>query len=157
MDVNLGWVSREEGDSRTAASLFRTALRTSRRHGDRSGTAYALLGVACVAIDQDDWRRGAVLLGHAEAYRDLSGAPWLSPEVHYRQLCVDRARAQLGDDEFEGAFAEGRRPLRQRRPWISRCTNRQRALSVGSRDTAQLGRSRLANEGCVPRLHGSPD
>ena len=110
VDVNLGWVSREEGDSQTAASLFRTALRTSRRHGDRSGTAYALLGVACTAIDQDDWQRGAVLLGHAEAYRDLSGTPWLSPEVHYRQLSMDRARAQLGEDEFERAYAEGRDP-----------------------------------------------
>jgi len=112
VDVNLGWVSREEGDPRTAASLFRAALRTSRRHGDRSGTAYALLGVACTAIDQDDWRRGAVLLGHAQAYRELSGTPWLSPEVHYRQISMDRARAQLGEDEFERAYAEGReRPL----------------------------------------------
>jgi len=107
VDVNLGWVSREEGDSQTATSLFRAALRTSRRHGDRSGTAYAWLGLACTALDQGDWRRGAVLLGHAEAHRDLSGMPWLSPESRYRQLSLDRARAQLGD-EFERAFAEGR-------------------------------------------------
>jgi hypothetical protein len=42
----------------------------------------------------------------------LSGTPWLSPEVHYRQISMDRARAQLGEDEFERAYAEGReRPL----------------------------------------------
>jgi len=108
VDVNLGWVSREEGDSQAAASLFGAALRASRRHGDRSGTAYALLGLACTAFDQGDWRRGAVLLGHAQVYRDLSGTPWLTPEVRYRQISMDRARAQLGDDEFETAFAEGR-------------------------------------------------
>jgi tetratricopeptide (TPR) repeat protein len=107
VDVNLGWVNREEGDSQTAASLFRGALRASRRHGDRSSTAYAWLGLACTAVDQGDWRRGAVLLGHAQAHRDLSGMPWLSPEVRYRQLSMDQARAQLGDDEFERAFAEG--------------------------------------------------
>ena len=59
VDVNLGWVNREEGDSQTAASLFGAALRASRRHGDRSGTAYAWLGLACTAVDQGDWRRGA--------------------------------------------------------------------------------------------------
>jgi hypothetical protein len=108
VDLNLGWVNREEGDGQTAASLFRAALRTSRRHGDISGIAYAWLGLACTVVDQGDWRRGAVLLGHAQAYRDLSGTPWLSPEVRYRQLTVDRARAELGDDEFERAFSEGR-------------------------------------------------
>jgi predicted ATPase/class 3 adenylate cyclase len=108
VDLNLGWVSREEGDSQTAASLFRAALRMARRHGDRSGTAYVWLGLACTALDQGDWRRGAVLLGHAQAYRDLSGTPWLRPEVRYRQLSMDLARAELGDQEFERAFAEGK-------------------------------------------------
>ncbi len=108
VDVNLGWVNREEGDSQTAASLFGAALRASRRHGDRSGTAYAWLGLACTAVDQGDWRRGAVLLGHADAHRHLSGMPWLSPEVRYRQLSMGQARSQLGDDEFERAYAEGR-------------------------------------------------
>jgi predicted ATPase len=110
--VNLGWVSREEGDSETAAPLFRSALRAARRHGDRSGTAYALLGAACTTLDQGDWRRGAVLLGHAQAYRDLSGTPWLSPEERYRELSIQRARTELGDEEFERSYAEGRdRPL----------------------------------------------
>jgi len=108
VDLNLGWVNREEGDSQSAASLFRAALRTARRHGDGSGTAYAWLGLACTALDQGDWRRGAVLLGHAQAYRELSGTPWLSPEVRYRQLSVDMARAHLGDEEFDRAYAEGR-------------------------------------------------
>ena len=34
--------------------------------------------------------------------------PWLSPEVRYRQLSMGQARSQLGDDEFERAYAEGR-------------------------------------------------
>jgi predicted ATPase len=108
LDLNLGWVHREEGDSQTAASLFRAALRAARRHGDRSGTGYAWLGLACTALDHGDSRRGAVLLGHAQAYRELSGTPWLSPEVRYRQVSMDLARAQLGEDDFERAFAEGR-------------------------------------------------
>jgi predicted ATPase/class 3 adenylate cyclase len=108
VDLNLGWVHREEGDSQAAASLFRAALRAARRHGDRSGTAYALLGFACTVVDQSDWRRGALLLGHAQALRDSTGTPWLSPEVRYCQVSVDRARAQLGDEEFERAYAEGR-------------------------------------------------
>jgi tetratricopeptide (TPR) repeat protein len=108
LDLNLGWVHREEGDFQTAASLFRAALRAARRHGDRSGLAYAWLGLGCAALDEGDWRRGAVLLGHAQVYRDLSGMPWLNPEARYHQSSMDRARAELGDQEFERAYAEGK-------------------------------------------------
>jgi hypothetical protein len=108
VSINLGWVVREEGDANGAGALFEEALRKGRRSGDRSGLAYANLGLACISGDLGHWHRGAVLHGVAETFRDLTGEPWQSPEARYRQISTDRARAHLGDDVFEHAYAEGR-------------------------------------------------
>jgi len=106
--INLGWVMREEGDANGAGDLFQDALRKGRRSGDRSGLAYANLGLACISGDLGYWHRGAVLHGVAETFRALTGVPWQSPEARYRQISIDGARAHLGDDVFAHAYAEGR-------------------------------------------------
>jgi len=105
----LGWVLREEGDAEGARGSFEEGLRIARRNGNRSEIGYASLGFACLAADQGDWRRGAVLHGVAQAFRDETGAQWEEPGLRYRQASLDEVRARLGDDEFERAFAQGRR------------------------------------------------
>ena len=73
LPVNTGWVQRHDHDPDGARSSFAAALRTSRRIGDRSGIAYASLGLACLAADADDWRRAAVLHGVAQAFLGPTG------------------------------------------------------------------------------------
>lgn len=106
--VNMGWVLREEGDATNAVSMFERALRTARRNGDRSGMAYATLGLACLAGDQGDPHRAAVLHGSAQALLDETGEPWVQPEQRYRQDSLERVRAGLDDDEFQRAYATGK-------------------------------------------------
>jgi hypothetical protein len=53
--TNRGWVLRQEDDTEGARPMFEAALRISRRVGDRSGLAYACLGLACLAADRHDW------------------------------------------------------------------------------------------------------
>ena len=106
---NLGWVLREQGDDEGARSKFDEALRLSRRSGDRSGTAYATLGLACLGADRDDWHRGALLHGTAQAFLDETGEPWQQLEAHYREVSLDALRARLADEEFQRAYAEGKR------------------------------------------------
>ena len=53
--VNMGWVLRQDNDPDGARSSFQEALRISRRTRDRSGMAYASLGLACLAADDGDW------------------------------------------------------------------------------------------------------
>jgi len=106
---NLGWVLREQGDGEGARSKFDEALRLSRRSGDRSGTAYATLGLACLAADRDDWHRGALLHGTAQAFLDGTGEPWQRLEAHYREVSLDTLRARLTDEEFQRAYAKGKR------------------------------------------------
>jgi tetratricopeptide (TPR) repeat protein len=59
--LNQGWLLREENDTEGARPMFETALRISRRNGDRPGLAYAILGLACLAADHGDWPRAATL------------------------------------------------------------------------------------------------
>ena len=107
--INLGWVLRLEGDEAGAADAFRRALRESHRIGDRPDIPYATLGLACHACDSGQWRRAAVLHGFADALLSSSGEPWQDPEDGFRQQSLDRARAHLGDTDFEAEYGRGTR------------------------------------------------
>jgi predicted ATPase/class 3 adenylate cyclase/DNA-binding CsgD family transcriptional regulator len=106
VSVNLGWVLCQEGDPDGARSMFGAGLRVSRRNGDHAGIAYAILGLACLAADRDDWHQAGVLHGVAQAFLDRAGEPWEELEARYRQGSLDDVRARLGD-QFDRAYAEG--------------------------------------------------
>jgi predicted ATPase/class 3 adenylate cyclase len=104
---NLGLVLRAEGDPDGARSAFGASLRISRRNGDNSGMAYAILGLACLAGDAGDWERAAVLHGAAQALGDRAGIGWQEVEARIRRDSVAQVRAQLGDEQLERAYAQG--------------------------------------------------
>jgi predicted ATPase/class 3 adenylate cyclase len=107
VSINLGWVLRAENDTGAARAMFETALRTARRSGQRYVLAYAGLGLACLAGDLGDWHRAVVLHGVAQALVDRVGDRWQEPEGDYRRDSIGQIRAQLGNDRFELAYAEG--------------------------------------------------
>ncbi len=107
LPVNLGWVQRQEGDPDGARSMFGASLRTARRNGDHAGIGYASLGLACLAADRGDWHQAAVLHGVAQAFLDRAGEPWEELEARYRRESLADARARLGADQFDRAYAEG--------------------------------------------------
>jgi DNA-binding CsgD family transcriptional regulator len=107
LPVNLGWVLRQEGGPDAAQSMFGTGLRAARRNGDRSGIAYASLGLACLAADRGDWHQAGQLHGAAQAFLDRAGEPWQDPEARYRRESLADVRARLGADQFDRAYAEG--------------------------------------------------
>jgi tetratricopeptide (TPR) repeat protein len=104
----LGWVRREEGDRDSARTLFEEALRMSRRAGDIPLAAAACLGLACLAGDVGDWRRASLLHGVAQSMSGTTGEPFDAAEGAYSKDSTQRARAQLGDDEFNRGFSKGR-------------------------------------------------
>jgi tetratricopeptide (TPR) repeat protein len=104
---NLGLVLRAEGDPDGARAAFGAGLRISRRNGDNSGMAYSILGLACVAGDAGDWDRAAVLHGAAQAFLDRAGTRWQEVEARYRRDSLAQVRAHLGDEQLEGAYAQG--------------------------------------------------
>jgi predicted ATPase len=105
--VNLGWVERQEGNPDDSTTSFRDALRTSRHNGDRAGSAYASLGLACLAVDRGDWHQGATLHGISRAFFDRTGEKCQEPEDTYRRRSMAEVRAQIGEEEFERLYAEG--------------------------------------------------
>lgn len=106
--INMGWVLRQDHDPDGARASFQSALRDSRRSGNRSGIAYASLGLACLAADTGDWQRAAVLHGVAQAFLDPTGRRWDELlEAGYRQDSLHHVRAHLGQEQFERAHARG--------------------------------------------------
>ena len=105
--ANLGWALRQDNDPDGARTLFETALRVSRRNGERSGIAGASLGLACLAADLADWHRAAELHGIAQAFAERAGHPWQEPEAGYRRDSLHTVRTSLGEEQFERAYAKG--------------------------------------------------
>jgi predicted ATPase/class 3 adenylate cyclase len=107
LPVNTGWVQRQDHDPAGARSSFAAALRISRRTGDRSGIAYASLGLACLAADAGDWHRAAMLHGVAQAFLDPSEQPWEELEARYRDDSLHQVRTSLGEEQAGRAYATG--------------------------------------------------
>jgi hypothetical protein len=69
--------------------------------------ASAILCLAVLAGDTGDWDQAAVLHGAAEAFLDRAGSPWDESDARDRQDLLDQARAHLGDEQLERAYARG--------------------------------------------------
>ena len=69
--------------------------------------ADAILGLACLAGDAGDWDRAAALHGAAQAFLDRTGNPWQEFDARDRRDSLDQARAHLGDEQLERAYAQG--------------------------------------------------
>jgi len=104
---NVGWVLRAEHDLGRARSRFSEALRTSRRIGANRGMAGAIDGLACLATDAGDWHRAAMLHGAAQALLDRTGVQLEPLDDRYRQESLGQARAAIGDEELQRAYARG--------------------------------------------------
>ena len=107
LSINMGWVLRQDRDRDGARSAFNQALQMSRRSGDRADVAYASLGLACLAADEGDWHRAAMIHGIAQAFLNRTGLPWEDLEARYRRDSLDHVRAHLGQEQSERVHAEG--------------------------------------------------
>jgi non-specific serine/threonine protein kinase len=104
---NLGWVLRAEHDLGQARYAFEEAVRTSRRIGGKRYMAVAISGLASLATDLGDWHRAAVLHGAAQALLDQTGVQPEPLDDQYRQESLGQARAALGDEQAQQAYALG--------------------------------------------------
>ncbi len=98
---------RAEGAHDGAILLLRDVIRTTRRVGDHGGLGFAVLGLACLAGDRADWELAAKLHGASQAITDQINQPWLR-EDWVRESSIETIRSNIGEEEFERAFARGR-------------------------------------------------
>jgi hypothetical protein len=76
-------------------------------NGDTWHMAGAILELALLAGDAGDWDRAAALHGVAQSLQDRTGNPWEESAARDRQDSLDQARAHLGDEQLERAYAQG--------------------------------------------------
>jgi predicted ATPase/DNA-binding XRE family transcriptional regulator len=107
MSANLALVHRVEKDLDRARSVLEEVLRVGRRIGSVRATAFAVLGLACLAADLADWRRAAMLHGVAQAMRDQTGLRWEPFDARYRQQSLDAIGEALGPEQLQRAYDEG--------------------------------------------------
>jgi non-specific serine/threonine protein kinase len=105
---NLGWVLRAEHDPGQAQSRFEESLRISRRTGSSRGMAGAINGLACLASDQGDWHRAAMLHGAAHALHNQTGLPREGIDDQYFQESLGQARRAIGYEQVQQTYARGK-------------------------------------------------
>jgi tetratricopeptide (TPR) repeat protein len=105
--LNLGKVAQHRNDAAHAARCYSEALATWKGSGFRQGVAEAFEALGTAAVDARQEKRGARLLGAAEALRESIGAVIpLVDRIDYDRA-VAAVRAALGDTT-ESTWAEGR-------------------------------------------------
>jgi len=107
MTDGLGRILLRKGELERAASTINSSLMMVTEMQDSWATAYSLEGLAEVACAQGKSNRAAQLLGAAEVYYKNMRARLDYLDIETYDRCVATARALLGDQAYEAAFAEG--------------------------------------------------
>jgi predicted ATPase/transcriptional regulator with XRE-family HTH domain len=104
----FGLLAQSEGDNQQARIFLEESLVLSHRLGPIWLRANALMGLSGVAAAEGQARRAARLLGAADTQLELGASYWDAAESRYIERAVASAVAQLGEDAFAEAYAEGR-------------------------------------------------
>jgi predicted ATPase/DNA-binding CsgD family transcriptional regulator len=112
--VNLGFMALHQGDYQAGASFFREALGLNRNFGYKKGIPTSITGLAGVALEEGQPDRAVRLLGAANVMLEAISGHFDPPDQVDYDRFLSNARATLGENAFEEAWAEGRAmPLEQ--------------------------------------------
>ncbi len=104
----VGEVKYSQGDYTAARLKYIESLKMFHEIGDKWAETSCLEGLAYIAAAQNEARRVAYLLGAAEHMHERLGAPLLAVYRESNEKSANRARKQLGAQDFSQAWAEGR-------------------------------------------------
>lgn len=104
---NLGTALRLAGKLTEAAACYRQSLQLRRTMGQLVGAAWAMEGLAAVAVDQGEWLRGVRLWAAADAIRTTMNAPMSNTDRTAYEASLDRLRAAVAADHFAVAWQAG--------------------------------------------------
>ena len=103
-----GWIAAHTGEPELARDLCRRALGLFTSLGSKSGTAFAMEGMAVAEAASGAPARAIALLAAADALRAAAGAPAWPAERLALDRVIEDARATVGEAAFEAAWQAGR-------------------------------------------------
>ena len=104
----LGLFAYTQGDYATARTFYEESLSISRTMGEKWVAALCLLGLGAVVAAEGEPARAACLWGAAETLRTELGAFIPHAEQVSYERSMSTVHAQLSEDVFSSAWAEGR-------------------------------------------------
>ncbi|MCP2339950.1 BTAD domain-containing putative transcriptional regulator [Actinomadura rupiterrae] len=107
MAAEAGFIAELRGDAAAAEAHQSAGLAIALQIGEPRSLALSLEGMAGVSVLAGDARKGAWLLGAADAARREVGAPLPEAERGDVDRIAAKAASALGEDGFNEAFAEG--------------------------------------------------
>ncbi len=105
---HLGLAAMMAGEHERASALHERALRLCAEVGDRRFLARSLIALANVARTRGLHGRAARLLGAVDTLTEGISPPARQPERTENEMIVAWVRAELGEERFASAWAEGR-------------------------------------------------
>jgi tetratricopeptide (TPR) repeat protein len=102
----LGQAALAQGDLKQARAHFIESMRVFQELGD-SAITWSLAGLASIALLNEEPERAAMIWGAVAALRAKSGRRWAPTSKARYERELASARAQLGDEAFEAAWAAG--------------------------------------------------
>ncbi|MBI5651878.1 MAG: tetratricopeptide repeat protein, partial [Chloroflexi bacterium] len=106
--ADLGRIAYRQGDLRQAEILLKRALSAVWQRKEYFSVFQSLETFVQVLVARGDARRAAQILGAIETERDISGMSLAGIWKEEMEQTLRIIRAQLGEDAFARAFAEGR-------------------------------------------------
>jgi tetratricopeptide (TPR) repeat protein len=106
---NIGRASQLAGENRKAKDYFMDALQWSRRLGKQEGILRALGGLGVVAAVHDDAQCAVRLLIASQALYTNLGFKFPPNQFAWFAHHLKAARAQLDEEQFAAALAEGKK------------------------------------------------
>ena len=103
----LGVSSLQQGAFECAQALFEEALVRLQYSSSRWFMSHPFMGIAAVAAAREQLMRTARLMGVAKALNDATRTPPIPAIQSQHDQLVSAVRAQLGEDAFGSACAEG--------------------------------------------------
>jgi predicted ATPase/class 3 adenylate cyclase len=105
--IGVGVVSLERGNVAASRSTLQDALRELNELGDLDAAAECIEALAGVAAREGLMTRAARLAGATDSLRRDLGIPRAPPDSARIERWLEGAIAELGDDAFRSAWAEG--------------------------------------------------
>jgi predicted ATPase len=104
---NLGYVALHQGDHKKAEASFAESLAMFQKLGNQRGIAECISGLAGLSANQEEFERGAKMMGFAEVLLQGTSAAWWPADRGEIDRAVSAIKDGLEKEKFESHWQSG--------------------------------------------------